>query len=383
MDFHLSRSQKEIRNAARAFAKGEFDKDLAIEREKAGAFPEEIRSEAAELGFIGIHFPETYAGGGLGMFENALLAEEFCKKDSSLGTALMLSGFAAECLLRFGSDDLKNRFIPKIVNGEMLSGAAFTEPESGCDIAAIRATAVKNGDDWIINGKKSFVLNGGKAGFYVVLCRTNNEIDALKGISMILVEADRDGVSAVNRRNKLGLRMTPTADLHLENVRVPAENLIGKEGNGMKQALAFCEDARLLTAAMALGTARGAFDRALGYVKQRTQFGRKIAQFQVTRHKLADMAAAIEQAGFITYGAAKSRDLGKTDAGLAAMARMSACRAALSVSGEAVQLLGGYGYMTEYEVERFHRDAKALEILGENTGFLKDTIAETVIGKIR
>ena len=383
MDFQLSKSQKEIRKAARAFAKGEFYKDLAIEGEKAGAFPEEIRYEAAELGFIGIHFPETYTGGGLGMFENALLAEEFCKKDSSLGTALMLSGFAAECVLRFGSDDLKNRFIPKIVNGKMLSGAAFTEPESGCDIAAIRATAVKDGDEWIINGKKSFVLNGGKAGFYVVLCRTDKERDASKGISMILVEADRDGVSAVNGRNKLGLRMTPTSDLNLENVRAPAANLIGKEGQGIRQALLFYDDARLLTAAMALGTARGAFDRALGYVKQRAQFGRKIAQFQVTRHKLADMAAAIEQAGFITYGAAKNRDLGKIDAGLAAMTRMSACRAALSVSGEAVQLLGGYGYMTEYEVERFHRDAKALELLGENTGFLKDTIAETVIGKIR
>lgn len=383
MDFQLSKSQKEIQKAAREFAKGEFDKDLANEQEKLGVFPEKIRAKAAELGFIGIHYPEAYYGGNLGVFENTLLAEEFCKKDSSLGIALMLSGFAAECVLRFGSDGLKDRFLPEIVDGKMLSGAAFTEPGSGYDITGINTTAVKYGDEWIVNGQKSFVLNGDKAGFYCVLCRTSSVDDPLKGTSMILVEGDREGIATVNNRNKLGMRMTAVSDLNLEKVRVPAANLIGKEGHGMQQVLAFYNECRILTAAMALGIARGAFARALDYVKQREQFGRKIAQFQVTRHKLADMATAIEQAGFMTYGAAKNHDLDKSDSGLMAMARISACRAALFVSSEAIQLLGGYGYMTEYEVERFYRDAKALEIISENSGLLKDTIAEKIVGKIR
>ena len=387
MDFQLSKSQKEIQKAAREFAKGEFAKDLAIEQEKIGEFPEEIRAKAAELGFIGIHYPETYYGGGLGMVENALLAEEFCKKDASLGTALMLSGFSSECVLRFGSEDLKSRFLPKIADGKILSGAAFTEPCSGYSLNGIQTTAVKDGEEWVINGQKSFVLHGGKAGFYCVLCRTessdSSENNASKDISMILVEGDRQGVSAVYKGNKLGIRMAPTADLHFEKVRVPVANLIGKEGQGIRQAQIFNDGNRILMAAMALGIARGAFARALDYVKQREQFGKKIAQFQVTRHKLADMATAIEQAAFMTYGAAISHDRGKSNTGMNAMTRICACRTALSVSSEAIQLLGGYGYMTEYEVERFYRDAKALELFGENTGTLKDTVAENIVGKIR
>lgn len=381
MDFQLSKSQKEIRKAASDFARGEFDKDVAMEREKAGAFPEAIRSKAADLGFIGIHYPEAYDGGGLGQFENALLAEAFCKKDSSLGAALMLSGFAAECLLRFGSGDLKKRFLPRVADGEMLSAPAFTEPGSGDDLSAIRTAAVKDGDEWVVDGRKSFVVNGGQAGFYIVLCKTGGGDDPANSVSMILVEADRAGVGPENARNRLGLRMTPSCDLHLEQVRVPAGNLVGTEGRGLRQARAFADEARMLTAAMALGVARGGFERALGYVKQREQFGKRISQFQVIRHKLAEMAIGIEQSGFLTYAAAKSFDMGKPDAGLIAMARIGACRNALAVCGEAIQLLGGYGYMTEYEVERFCRDAKALEVLGENTGVVKDAVAESLVGK--
>jgi len=383
MDFKLSKSQKDIQKAAREFAKGEFDKDLALKLEKNQEFPEKIREKAAELGFIGIHYPEKYYGGDLGVLENVLLAEEFCKKDSSIGIALMLSGFASECILRFGSDELKENFLPKVADGKMLSGAAFTESGHGYDITDINTSAVKDGDEWIINGHKSYVVNGGKAGFYCLLCRTDTESNSPKGISMILIEGDREGVSSINSGDKLGMRMSATSDLHFDNARVPDTNIIGKEGQGIGQALAFYDESRILTAAMAMGTAKGAFNRTLDYVRQREQFGKKIGQFQVTQHKLADMATKTEQARFLTYNAAWNFDREKRDSGLAAMAKMSACRAALEVSSEAIQVLGGYGYMAEYEVERFYRDAKVMEIFDGNTGSLKNIIAGNIIGKIR
>lgn len=405
MNYQLSKSQKEIQKAAREFAKGEFDKDLAMDYEKNGIFPEKIRTKAAELGFIGIHYPDQYDGGDLGVVENVIVADEFCTKNSSLGMGLILSGFGSEALLRFGSEELKNRFLPEIVEGNMLSGVAFSESASSAfipdhDLTAIQTTAEKDGDEWIVNGQKNAVINGGAAGFYIIICRiasddgdhTGDNSDdhsgdhskgPSKGISMFLVEADRKGVMPSNRRNKLGMRMTPTSDLTFENVRIPTSNLIGKEGQGLRQVRAFYDEIRILTAAMALGTARGAFTVAIDYVKQREQFGRKIGQFQVIRHKLADMAMELNQAELMTYSAATLFDLGKRDAGLFAMARLNVCRTALNVSSEAIQILGGYGYMTEYEVERAHRDAKALMLFAENTMQLKNTIAVNIIGKIK
>lgn len=383
MIFQLSKSQKEIQKAAREFAKGEFDKDLSLEHDKDQTFPQTIRRKAAELGFIGIHYPEKYHGAGLGAFENTLLAEEFCKKDSSMGMALMLSGFSSECILRFGSDKLKDKFLAKVIDAQTLCGAAFTETNSGYEINDLKTSAVKEGDEWVVNGYKTHVVNGGEAGFYCVLCQTDPDNKSPDNISMILVEGDREGLSCVKGRNKLGMRMSALSDLHFENVRVPLSNLIGKEGWGARQALAFYDENRILTAAIALGTARGAFARALDYVKKREQFGKKIAQFQVTQHKLANMAILIEQAGFMTYAAAMNFDRGKSDSAMIAMAKISACRAALEVSSEAIQLLGGYGYMIEYEVERFYRDAKVMEVFSGNTGVLKDIIAGKVIGKIK
>ncbi len=383
MMLKLSKSQKEIQKAAREFARGEFDKNLSLEHERNQTFPKTIRRKAAELGFIGIHYPEKYYGAGLGVFENALLAEEFCKKDSSMGIALMLSGFACECILRFGSDELKDKFLSKVAEGGTLSGAAFSETNSGYEITDIKTSAVKDGDKWIVNGHKSYVVNGGDAGFYCVLCQTDSENNSPDGISMIIVEKDCEGLTSVNSRNKLGMRMSALSDLHFENVRVPFSNLIGKEGRGARQALAFYDESRILTAAMALGTAQGAFARALDYVRQREQFGKKIAQFQVTQHKLVDMAIQIKEAGFITYSAAMNFDQQKSDSAMIAMAKISACRAALEVTSEAIQLLGGYGYMIEYEVERFYRDAKVMEVFCGNTGALKDIAAGNVMGMIK
>ena len=382
MAYQLTKSQKEIQKAARDFAKGEFDKELAYELDKNQEFPEKIWQKAAELGFIGMHFPEKYSGGEMDWLDNVLLAEEFCRKDSTIGCAIMLSSAASECILRFGSDALKEKFLPRVAEGEMLSGAAFTEPNADPAFNHLNTVAVKHGDQWVINGEKSFVLNGNMAGFYCVLCRTpqNGQDPAA---SVFLVEANQAGISVVDSGEKLGLRMTKTSGLKFENVNVPSSQLIGKQGNGLKQAQATMDEGRLLIASLALGTAQGAFDRALDYTKQREQFGKKIIQFQVTQHKLAEMATKIEQARFFVYGAAQAVVRGKVDSRYACMAKMVATRTAVEVASEAIQLLGGYGYMTEYEIERFYRDAKSMELLAGSPGHLKDLIAKSVVGRIK
>ncbi len=381
--FGLSKTQIEIRKAARDFAKGEFDKDQACELEKKGEFPEKIWKKAADLGFIGIHFPEEYGGGGLGIFENVLIVEEFCRRDSSIGIALALAGFASECVLRFGSDELRETFISGIPEGKMLSGGAFSETERGGDFTRIKTTAVKKDEEWIITGKKTHVLNGGDTGFYVVLCRTDSACGAdEQGISMVLVESGRPGITAVDVGRKLGGNMTATADVSFNDVPVPVSNLIGIQGKGISQLDSFWDEARIVFAAQAVGNAQGAFDRTLEYIKGREQFGRKIAGFKVTQHKIADMATKIELARLITYQAALIMDHGKSDGRLSAMAKITAARTAMEVGAQAIQLFGGYGFMTEYEVERYYRDAKVIELLGGTQTIQKDAIAGIVIGKI-
>ena len=384
MDFELSKSQKEIQKAAREFAKGEFDKELALELDRKHEFPRKIWQKAAELGFIGVHYPEPYSGQNLGCLENILIAEEFCARDSGIGSAIVLASFASECVLRFGSDELKQRFLPQVAEGRMLSGGAFTEPGHGSDITSLDTTAVRHGAEWVINGTKTFITNGGLAGFYCTLCQTDvGCTPSYRGISMILVEADRPGLTTADVGEKMGIHMMATAEVNYKDVRVPAANLIGKEGRGFYQVLEFFDESRILVAAQALGIAQGAFDRALAYVKERQQFGKRIADFQVTQHKLADMATKIELARLMTYKAAWNYDQGRIDPKLTSMAKMYAARTAVEVADEAIQLLGGYGYMTEYEVERFYRDAKITEIYEGTKEIQKNTIASAVLGKLK
>jgi len=383
MDFELTRPQMEIQKAARDFAKGEFDRDLALELDRKHEFPKKIWKKAAELGFVGIHFPEAYSGQGLGVLENIIIADVFCSRDSTIGSAIILASFASECVLRFAGDELKEKFLPPLAEGKMLSAGAFTEPDHGSDITSMDTMALKDGDQWVINGTKTFITNGGLAGFYVVLCQTDPDATpSYRGLSMILVEADREGITATDIGEKMGIRMLSTAEVNFKDIRVPVSNLIGKEGRGFYQVLEFFDESRILIAAQALGIAQGAFDRALDYVKQREQFGRKISQFQVTQHKLADMATKIELARLITYKSAWNFDQGgRIDPKLTSMAKMYAARTAVEVADEAIQLLGGYGYMAEYEVERFYRDAKITEIYEGTREIQKNTIASAVLGK--
>jgi alkylation response protein AidB-like acyl-CoA dehydrogenase len=380
----LNKSQKQIQKAVRDFTKGEFDKEQIIEIEKSREYPKEILQKASELGFTGIHFPENMGGSGMGLFDNVIVTEELCRKSSSLGITLSMAGYASEILLRSGSDELKKKFLPKIAQGEMLSGGAFTEPDQGSDISKIKTTAVKEGDSYTINGNKTFVVNGGMAGFYVVLCKTDSSATPeTNGMTLILVEADREGVTTEDVGRRLGVNMMATADLLMRNVKIPVSNRIGDEGKGYALLQKFFIESRILVAAQALGTAEGALDRSLVYIKGREQFSRPIAKFQVTQHKIADMATKVELARLITYEAASQFDQGKIDAKTASMAKLAAAQAAMAVTDEALQLHGGYGYMTEYEVENFYRDAKVCQIREGNERMQKDIIAEAVIGRIK
>jgi alkylation response protein AidB-like acyl-CoA dehydrogenase len=385
MDFELTKEQKQIQKSVREYVKGEFKKDLILELEEKHEYPKAIWKKAADLGFIGIHFPEKYSGQGLGVLENTLVAEELCRGDSSVGACVMLAGFSSELLLHFGSEEQKSKWIPKVAEGEVLSCGAFTEPDHGSDITAMNTTALKDGDEWVINGSKIFITNGGPlAGFYNVLCQTYPDAKpSYRGISLILVEADRQGVSASDVGVKMGIRMMNTAEVNFKDVRVPVSNLIGEENRGFYNLLQFFNESRIGIAAQGLGTAQGAFDRAMAYVKQREQSGKRIAEFQVTQHKLADMATKIELARLITYKAAWLFDQGNVDPKVSSMAKMTAARTAVEVCDEAIQLLGGYGYMLEYEVERFYRDAKITEIYEGTKEIQKNTIAGGIMGKIR
>jgi alkylation response protein AidB-like acyl-CoA dehydrogenase len=385
MDFELSKSQKEIQKAVRDFVKGEFKKDVIEKLVEDHAYPTAIWKKAAELGFIGIHFPEAYSGEGLGVMENILVAEELCRGDSSVGACLILADFASEIVLHFGSDEMKAKWLPKVAEGEVLSCGAFTEPDHGSDITRMDTIAVRDGDEWVINGSKIFITNGGEmAGFYSVLCQTDPEIaPSHRGMSLILVEADRAGVSTVDVGRKMGIQLMDTAEVIFKDVRVPVDNIIGKENRGFYQVLEFFDESRILIAAQGLGTAQGAFDRALKYVKSREQFGKKIAAFQITQHKLADMATKIELARLMVYKAAWNFDQGHIDPKLTSMAKMVAARTAVEVADEAIQLLGGYGYMAEYEVERFYRDAKITELYEGTKEIQKNTIASSVMGKLK
>lgn len=382
--FELTKPQKEIQKAAKDFAKGEFDKELAYELEKEGNYPTEIWQKAAELGFIGIHFPESCSGGEMGVFENCLIIEELCRKDPSLGSAIIEASNASECILRFGSDVLKSNTLTPIAEGSFRSAGALGETERGENYHNIKTTADNKDETWVINGKKTNVINVGDSGCYIVLCNTSSSGngDDLR-LNMILVDSNVQGLEFKSYGKRLGCNMLEIGDLYFSEVSVPYSNLIGKEGKGNTQLQTYLDERRIILAAQALGNALASFDRMLEYVKGREQFGRKIAEFQVSQHKIADMATKIELSRLAVQKAAWLFDHKKKDSSLCSMAKMTASRTAMEIGAQSIQLFGGYGYMTEYEVERFYREAKIIELREGSMDVQKDIIAKSAIGKIK
>jgi alkylation response protein AidB-like acyl-CoA dehydrogenase len=384
MNFELTGEQKDIQKAAREFAQGEFDKEKILEWEQNHTFPRELWKKACKLGFIGIHFPEEYGGQGYGITENILIVEELCRKDSGVGIALSLVDFSSEVVLRFGTHEQKKKYLIPVTKGEFISAGAYTEPDHGSDITLMATTALKQGDSFVINGTKTFITNGTFADFFVVLCQTDsNAKPSYRGQCTILVEKGTKGLETTEITPKMGIRMTSTVELSFNDVKVPLTHLLGKENKGFYQVLEFFDESRIEIAAQALGIAQGAFDRALDYAKQREQFGKKLVDFQITQHKLADMATKIETARLLVYKAAWNYDQKRIDPKLTSMAKIFSAKTAVEVADEAIQIFGGYGYMTEYEVERFYRDAKITEIYEGTKEIQKNTIASALIGKLK
>ncbi|MCP4162168.1 MAG: acyl-CoA/acyl-ACP dehydrogenase [Deltaproteobacteria bacterium] len=382
--FELNKMQKEIRKSVRAFAKGEFEKEQCMEMDKFCKFPESQKNKAADTGYLGVHFPEEFNGGSLGVVENALIAEELCIKDSTTGCAIMLSIMGSEFLLRYGSDSLKKRYLPELSGGKIISSEAFSEQTSDSEFLNINTVAEKTDSGWVLNGKKANVINGDSSDIFFILCKIEENQDGRdNSLAVFLVDSSRSGIIVDEKKDSLGLRMLNRVDITFNNVTIPLENHIVSIGNDKKELYLYRSEILVQIAAMATGIAKGAYERSLSYIKLREQFGKKIGEFQITRHKIAEMATQIELASLITHKAAQTIDSGKPDYAICAMAKNSATRSAVKVTDEAIQLFGGYGFTSEYEVERYYRDAKVLELLGSSKSFLKDKIADKEIGRIK
>lgn len=372
MDFELSDEQKDVQRAAREFAQGEFDPDLALELDQEGKFPEPLWKKAAQLGFIGIHYPEEFGGQGLGFFENLLIIEAFCRVDSGIGSALSTVDLGSEVILKFGSHAQKKQFLPPLTRGERRLGIAFAESEDGEDLTAISTIAGKRMDGYAIHGKKSFVLNASSADFFITLCKEPTE-----GWITLIVE--REGVE-VFPIEKMGLRMISFGDLLFKETLEPLGNRIGQEGEGMTHVHHCYQAMGLKSAAQALGTAQGAFDRAMQYAKQREQFGKKLSQFQAIRHKLADMAVSVEVARWLTYKAATAYDRDRIDSRFFSITQLEVGRRLITVVDEALQIYGGYGYIPEQAIEHYFRDAWAIRVGLGTEEEQKDSMAEIMLG---
>lgn len=381
MDFSLSQEQKEIVQAARKFAQSEFPK-VARQCDKEERYPREVWQQAGELGFMGIFIEEQYGGLGLGILEHSLVMEEFWRADPGVG-CILLAPFGAEIIQGFGTEEQKQRWLPRVAGGEIILSTAITEPDAGSDIFAQRTSAVRQGDSYVINGGKQFISNGTVADYVLVMCRTNpQEKSRLKQYSFLVVEQGAEGFSADKLHGKMGIRASDTATLSFDGVRAPAENLIGgTEGQGFKQVMELFNINRVVAASQGVGVAQGALDRALAYTKEREQFGQALASFQGVQFILAEMAAKVESSRQMCRLAAWQIDRGQVDHAVVSIAKLLAGQCAVWVTQEAVQLLGGYGYMDEYDVERFYRDAKVVEIYEGAREIEKITIAREILGR--
>lgn len=376
MDFELTDSQKDLKKAAREFAEGEFEDELARECDRKEKFPEDLWKKGCELGFVGAWLPEKYGGGGLGAMGQAILNEEFWRVDPGLGN-ILIAIFGSEIVMFFGNEEQKEKYLTPLTKGEAIMGGAITEPDAGTDVASVSTKAEKDGDEWVINGNKQFITNGTTADYLATLCVTDPDADKRhKRHSVIMVETDRDGVKADKLDGKLGIRASPTAEIVYDDVRVPEENLIGERGNGFYQFMQFFNFTRLGIAAQGVGVAQGALEEALDYTDEREAFGQNINQFQGIKWELADMATRVEAARNLVRKAAWLWDQDNPDPGVTAMAKKYAGETAVYVTNEALQMHGGYGYIDDYKVQRFYRDAKITEIYEGTREAEKLTIAD-------
>ena len=380
MDFKLSKEQRDIVKAAKKFALGEFP-DRALEFDREETFDLELWEKACELGFVGVFIDEAYGGAGMGFLEHSLISEEFWAVDPGIGQAILSTTFGSELLLLFGLEDQKEEVLPQLVSGRAIMGTAITEPNAGSDVTNATTTATKDGNDWVINGSKMFITNGDLAKYILVFCQTDPENPSRhERHSFILVPTDVPGYKAKKIHGKMGIRASDTAELALANVRVPLGNLVGKEGGGFHQLMAFFNRTRPHVCAQGVGLARAALDESVRHVKERHQFGQPLASFQTIQFKIAEMATWVRAARNLYYEAAWTVDQGKIDHALIAMAKWFSGEIAVRCADEALQMHGGYGYIDEYRVNRLYRAAKILEIYEGTKEMEKTIVSRSLLG---
>jgi alkylation response protein AidB-like acyl-CoA dehydrogenase len=365
MVFDYTAEQIQLRKAVREFALAEIAPHV-LDWDENQIFPLEAVKKAGELGFLGAVFPEDLGGAGFGYIEYAIVVEELARVDPSV--ALIVAAHTSLCtnhIFLAGNDEQRRKYIPKLATGEWIGCWSLTEPEAGSDAAGTRTTAVFAGNEWVLNGSKTFTTNAHYADVCVAMAVTNRTASQ-HGISAFIIEKDTPGFRAGKKENKLGMRASATGEVIFTECRLPTCQLLGKEGEGFIDSLRILDGGRISIAALSVGTAQGAYDAALKYSKQRRQFGRPISEFQAIQHKLADMATELEAARLLTYRAAYLKDQGGRVTRESAMAKLFASERAVSICNEAVQIHGGYGFIKDYPVEKFYRDVKLCTI-GEGT----------------
>ncbi len=382
MDFELTEEQSVLKKTLRDFAQAEIAPGAA-ERDEKKQFPHELIPKMAQLGLFGIMIPEEYGGAGLDALSIAITIEEIARVDGAM--ALIVASHNSLCaqhLFSSGSEKQKRRHLVPLARGEKLGAWALTEPGSGSDAGSLESRAKLDGDQWVINGEKLFITQGSTAGTYVIMASTDPS-RGKKGISAFIVEAGTPGLGVGRVENKLGVRASDTAALHFENLRVPRENLLGEINNAFKDVLKILDGGRIGLGAMAVGLARGALEESVRYAKQRCQFGRSIADFEAIQWKLADMATEVDAARLLVHRAALLRDTGRPFKQAVSEAKLFASEVAMRATTQAIQIHGGSGFMKDYPVERYFRDAKICEI-GEGTSEIQRiVIAKELLTPIR
>lgn len=378
MDFQLTEDQRAIEDAARAFAEAELMPNSAKWDEEKH-FPRDVLKQAAEMGFAGIYVGEEHGGMGLGRVEAAVIFEELSRGDVATAAFISIHNMASWMIDKFGSADLRARYLPSLVTMDKIASYCLTEPNSGSDAAALRTTAVRDGDHYVLNGSKAFISGAGASDIYVVMVRTGEE--GAKGISAIVVENGTAGLSFGANEKKMGWNAQPTAEVVFDNCRVPVANLIGAEGDGFKYAMAGLDGGRLNIAACSLGGARLALETAQEYVEGRKQFGKPIGSFQNTQFKLADMATDLDAARLMVRRGAWAIDTAHPEkTKWCAMAKRFATDAGFQIADEALQLHGGYGYLKDFPLERIVRDLRVHRIL-EGTNEIMRVIVSRELSK--
>ncbi|MDQ0350743.1 butyryl-CoA dehydrogenase [Alkalibacillus filiformis] len=379
MNFTLSEEQEMTRKMVRDFAEEKIQ-PRAVDIDVKAEFPEDIFKEMGELGLLGIPYPEEYGGSGGDTVTYALAVEEIGRVCGSTGLSYAASvSLGSSPIYQFGTEEQKQKFLVPLAQGKALGSFGLTEPNAGSDAGGTKTTAKSDGDDFIINGEKCFITNASYAKQIIVTAITGKDDRGKNIISAIVVPTDTEGVTITDNYDKMGVRGSNTAEIVLEDVRVPKANLIGDPDTGFKQFLQTLDGGRISIGALGVGIAQASLDRALAYAKERKQFGQSISNFQAIQFKLADMAMEVELSRNIVLKAAWLKDQGKVFTKEAAMAKLYATETAFRSANQAIQILGGYGYMREYEVERYLRDAKLLEI-GEGTSEIQRLVIARQLG---